>query len=84
MSCSYFFISDGDSDFPYYICGLLMNRKIIYTIILFLTGLICCHAQEEKKFIKGFSGGMMAHTGYMFGGDNPYGYNPKGIGNDTY
>ena len=21
----------------------------------------------------------MAHTGYMFGGDNPYGYNPKGM-----
>ena len=56
-----------------------MNRKLIYTVILLLAGLVCCHAQEEKKFIKGFSGGMMAHTGYMFGGDNPYGYNPKGV-----
>ena len=28
---------------------------------------------EDKKVIKGFSGGMMVHAGYMFGGDNPYG-----------
>ena len=30
---------------------------------------------EEKKVIKGFSGGMMIHSGYQFGGDNPYGVN---------
>lgn len=34
---------------------------------------------KGNKVIKGFSGGMMAHTGYQWGGDNPYGYNPKGI-----
>lgn len=32
----------------------------------------------EKKVIKGFCGGMMVHTGYQFGCDNPYGYNAKG------
>jgi hypothetical protein len=33
---------------------------------------------QEKKFIKGFSGGMMVHSGYQYGGDNPYDYDPKG------
>ena len=33
---------------------------------------------QEKKFIKGFSGGMMLHTGYLSGGDNPRDYNPSG------
>ena len=27
---------------------------------------------QEKKVIKGFSGGMMIHSGYQFGSDNPY------------
>ena len=26
----------------------------------------------NKKWIQGFSGGMMVHTGYQYGGDNPY------------
>ncbi len=30
---------------------------------------------EEKKLIKGFSGGMMVHSGYQYGGDNPYNLN---------
>ena len=34
---------------------------------------------KDGKFIKGFSGGMMVHTGYQWGGDNPYGYNPQGM-----
>ena len=33
---------------------------------------------ETKKAIKGFCGGMMVHTGYQFGGDNPRGYQPNG------
>ena len=32
----------------------------------------------ETKIIKGFSGGMMAHTGYLWGGDNPFDYSPSG------
>ena len=35
-------------------------------------------AEAETKIIKGFSGGMMAHTGYLWGGDNPFGYSPSG------
>ena len=35
----------------------------------------------ESKFIKGFSGGMLVHTGYVFGCDNPYGLN---INNATF
>ena len=33
---------------------------------------------EENKTIKGFSGGMMIHSGYQNGCDNPFGYNLKG------
>ena len=33
---------------------------------------------QGRKFIKGFSGGMMAHTGYLSGCDNPYGYDASG------
>ncbi|MBO7311629.1 MAG: hypothetical protein J6U82_02335 [Alistipes sp.] len=33
---------------------------------------------QESKFIKGFSGGMMIHTGYQQGCDNPFGYNMQG------
>jgi hypothetical protein len=55
-------------------------RRIMkrYILIIILGVLSLCSMAQEKKFIKGFSGGMMAHTGYQFGGDNPYGYNPKG------
>lgn len=33
---------------------------------------------NEKKVVKGFSGGMMVHTGYQYGGDNPFNYTPQG------
>ena len=33
---------------------------------------------HETKAIKGFSGGMMVHTGYLSGGDNPFGYDATG------
>lgn len=32
----------------------------------------------KKKVMKGFCGGMMLHSGYQFGSDNPIGVNPKG------
>ena len=35
-------------------------------------------AAQEKKAIKGFSGGMMVHSGYLSGCDNPYNYDAKG------
>ena len=35
-------------------------------------------ASKADKVIKGFCGGMMVHSGYQFGGDNPYGFEPNG------
>ncbi len=44
---------------------------------------LCAAAQtdtpkEGSKAIKGFSGGMMVHTGYLSGCDNPYSYDASG------
>ncbi len=39
----------------------------------------CCFAGSKAgKSINGFSGGMMVHTGYLSGCDNPFGYNLSG------
>lgn len=46
--------------------------RLVTTAILTLVTLSAASA-EDKKLIKGFSGGMMVHTGYQYGGDNPYG-----------
>jgi hypothetical protein len=47
-------------------------HKAIITLII-----IACTASsldaQENKVIKGFPGGMMIHSGYQYGGDNPYG-----------
>ena len=51
-------------------------KKFILSSIFCL--LCVCATSQDKKFIKGFSGGMMVHSGYQFGGDNPLNYNPKG------
>ena len=65
-----------------YLCRPMKTRRYIYTLLAML--LACTTASGEEtpdqsdKFIKGFSGGMMIHSGYQFGGDNPYGYIPKG------
>lgn len=53
-------------------------KRIVLTAILFLIVSISGISQEKDKFIKGFSGGMMVHTGYLAGGDNPFNYSPKG------
>ena len=45
-------------------------QKLIITGILALAAVVSTSAQEQKV-IKGFSGGMMIHSGYQFGGDNP-------------
>lgn len=46
--------------------------RLIVTALLALVTLSSATA-EDKKLIKGFSGGMMVHAGYQYGGDNPYG-----------
>ena len=49
-------------------------QSIILTLIIFISFATVAQA-EENKIIKGFSGGMMVHSGYQFGGDNPYDLN---------
>ena len=66
----------GEND---YLCGIMGLYRHIISIFILLTSIITVNAQESKepetesKAIKGFSGGMMAHAGYQFGCDNPYG-----------
>lgn len=56
-----------------------MKQRIATLILCLCTFSIWISAQDDKsldkKFIKGFSGGMMVHTGYLWGCDNPFGYN---------
>lgn len=54
-----------------------MMKKFL-TVLLFIAICFSGTAREKDRFIKGFSGGMMLHSGYQFGGDNPFGFNPKG------
>lgn len=57
-----------------------MKRILIIATLLFaghMTGL-AQEKEQHSKVIKGFSGGMMIHTGYLTGCDNPFGYNPSG------
>ncbi len=52
-----------------------MKMRIAFINILIL---LCISAVAQDKRIKGFSGGMMVHTGYLNGQDNPYSYNAAG------
>ena len=47
-------------------------RTFLTITLLSLCGATALHAQD-KKLVKGFSGGMMVHSGYQYGGDNPFG-----------
>ena len=47
-------------------------RTFIISVLLSVGGVMGAFAQEEG-FIKGFSGGMMVHSGYQYGCDNPFG-----------
>lgn len=53
-----------------------MKKFLITLVIVF--SCMAGYAQEKPKFIKGFSGGMMVHTGYLNGSDNPFGYDAAG------
>lgn len=53
-----------------------MKRIIILCAIVLLSAGVS--NAQESKLIKGFSGGMMIHTGYQQGCDNPFGYNMQG------
>ena len=47
-----------------------MKIRTLLSILLFFCG-ATLHAQDNKV-IKGFSGGMMIHSGYQYGCDNPF------------
>lgn len=53
--------------------------KILTVTAALLLSFCICGRAEEKKVIKGFGGGMMLHTGYQYGGDNPYGFDADGM-----
>lgn len=52
-------------------------KKTIAIMTLVIAAAFAGYAQE-RKVIKGYSGGMFVHTGYQSGGDNPYAYEPSG------
>ncbi len=58
----------------YYLCAMKMKSAIAIILIF----LCISSAAQDKKIIHGFSGGMMVHTGYLSGSDNPYNYNASG------
>ena len=47
-----------------------MKKSLLLLLIILFAQVIGLRA-EEKKFIKGFSGGMMVHAGYVSGSDYP-------------
>lgn len=58
-----------------------MKTRIILTIAALFAVLFTAGAEvteKDSKVIKGFSGGMMLHTGYLSGCDNPYDFMPSG------
>lgn len=57
-------------------------KRLIAFLLSFLIGFHVSDARENEdstKVIKGFSGGMLVHTGYLNGCDNPFKYNPSGM-----
>ena len=57
-----------------------MKKRLLSLLTIFACTLALAGepAGKDGKIIKGFSGGMMAHTGFLWGGDNPFNYSPKG------
>lgn len=53
-----------------YICSIMKGYVLIISILLAFLQSAGLRA-EERKIIKGFSGGMMVHAGYVFGADCP-------------
>ncbi len=57
-----------------------MTELMRKTILILILAFICLNVDaEEKKLIKGCTGGMMMNTGYVSGSDNPYNYNASGV-----
>ena len=58
-----------------YLCAMIKRRFLALAAVLFCINI--ANAGEKRK-MTGYSGGMMIHTGFLSGCDNPYNYNPKG------
>lgn len=56
-----------------------MLRLRYYIIISLLVLSTAAFAQEKKKLIKGYDGGMMVHTGYLAGTLSPISYKAEGM-----
>lgn len=52
-----------------------MKIRALILGILFSMGGVAAMSAQEQEVIKGFSGGMMVHSGYQYGCDNPFGLN---------
>ena len=52
-----------------------MKIRALILGILFSVGGVAAMSAQDKEVIKGFSGGMMVHSGYQYGCDNPFGLN---------
>ena len=52
-----------------------MKIRALMLGILFSMGGVAAMSAQDKEVIKGFSGGMMVHSGYQYGCDNPFGLN---------
>lgn len=55
-----------------------MKRLLLLSIIALFSCGVATAQENESKLIKGFSGGMMIHSGYQTGTDNPFDYNMQG------
>lgn len=55
-----------------------MKRIIILTIISLIFIATSLSAQEKKKFIKGYDGGMMVHAGYVSNQVTPLSFSSEG------
>lgn len=57
----------------------MIARFILVAAVSLLCSVLTLSAKTDgKKVYSGFSGGMMVHTGYLGGGDNPYDIKPSG------
>lgn len=52
-----------------------MKIRTLILGILFSMGGVAAMSAQDQEVIKGFSGGMMVHSGYQYGCDNPFGLN---------
>ncbi len=53
-----------------------MKKAVLIGLLLIIAADFVC---AREKTVKGCTGGMMVHTGYLSGCDNPYDYNTKGV-----